>query len=132
MKLPAQLAFVGLSLALLAGCESYMKVMSALPMAGSVEAVNTMSVPVCKVTLYSTSDPGSVYDNTQNAKVLLAPGETKSLSYPIAKDANGGPKSDMKYGMRVYGCKKEAFQMDPGGQLADVKSVDVKQQLVLR
>lgn len=132
MKLPATLFLAVTLLSTAAGCESYMKVMSALPVTGSVQAINTMSVPVCKVTLYSTSDPGSVYDNTKNASVLIAPGETKSLSYPIAKDEKGGPKSDMKYGMRVYGCKKQAYDMDPGGQLADVKDVDVKQQLVLR
>ena len=103
-----------------------------LPVTGSVQGVNAMSVPVCKVTVYSTSDPGATYDNERNGSVLLAPGAEGSLSYPIAKDDKGMPKNDMTYGMRVYGCKKEAFSMKPAGQLADNNTVDVHQQVVLR
>jgi len=127
----------GIALALplaaaLTGCGTYMKVMGSLPMAGSAHAVNTMAVPVCKVTLYSTSDPGSTYDNERNGNVLLEPGAEGTLSYPIAKDEKGGPKEDSKYGMRIFGCQKDAFSMKPGRQLADTKEIDVHQQLVLR
>jgi hypothetical protein len=125
--------FPALCLAVLVpGCAAYAKLMNGLPMAGNVKATNTMSVPVCKVTIYSTSDAASTYDNVRNGAVLLNPGDAGELSYPVAKDEKGMPNERMTYGARVFGCEKEAFSWKAGSLLADIKDVDIKHPIALR
>jgi hypothetical protein len=112
-------------------CSAYTSLMSALPMVGgSVPVVNTMSVPICRVTVFAASDPGLEYENERSGNIFLGPGEEGSVSYPQRKDDAGAPVSsaDEKWNMKVYGCKKEAYTQKAAGELATIRDVDVRSQ----
>jgi len=105
-----------------------MNLMGSLPMVGgSFPVVNTMSVPICQVSVFFMSDPSIAYDNERNMKVLLGPGEEGQVSYPVRKDDAGTPvdPAGEKFGMRVYGCKEEAYSQKVGGVLVTIEDVDV-------
>jgi hypothetical protein len=113
-------------------CAAYMAVMGSIPVTGSINTINTTSVPICKITLYSVADPAVRYDNENKYKVLLAPGEEGTVSYPMGKTEQGGPTTPEKLAMRVYACKPGNFdQLDVGTQIANIENVDVKSESVV-
>ena len=121
------------------GCAAYMAVMGSLPMTGSVAAVNTMAVPICRVTVSLVSDPSVTYRNelSSSPRPYLLPGEPKRIGYPIKKDANGGPAStpEDRYVMEVFSCvNRSPYSLDAGPLLATIDNVDVRSgaQVVLR
>ncbi len=128
-KFCVAMSLVGIGFAIsIQACGAYMNLMNSLPATGSFKAINTMSVPICKVTVFSPTDPSVSYDNEHKYKVLLAPGAEGGLSYPMKKAQDAGVPSDPdKLSMQVFACKPGNFdQMDVGTQVATIENVDVK------
>lgn len=96
-------------------------------MGGGFDAINTMSIAICKVTVYSPDNPSLVYDNEIKHKILIAPGAKASLGYPVEKGADGVPKKPASLAMKVHACKAGNFDLyEVGDVVADIQGIEVE------
>jgi len=130
MKLMKGLVAVVVGATLL-GCGAYMQAMNTLPKVGMpFKATNTMSVSICKVTVFSRTDPKASNDNEDKYRVLMAPGAARDL-YPPDIDADGGQPS-AKLSLRVQGCVRQNTQEVPGPVLVTLDDVDTHLPVTIR
>jgi hypothetical protein len=86
---------------------------------GSMPGVNAMSVPICEVLVTSASMPDKSFVNKSNAKAFLEPGDRKDISAPALHDlsaqltADQLANEDKHMNVTAYGCKKEAYDLNP-------------------
>ncbi len=102
------------TLALSGGCAAYTKAMGTVMkhtdnIAGSFEAVNTMSVPVCKITV--SPNGGELRDEDELRGDVLSPGQTARVDIPLMGDPMDpeAPQPE-SWDVAVYGC--DAGPMD--------------------
>ena len=69
----------------------------------SISITNALSVPICKITIASTSDPAATIDHRKDNSSVLLPGAKDNLLYNKASDGN------VKYMMTAFSCKKNVF-----------------------
>lgn len=96
------------TLAVSGGCAAYSKAMGTVlqhtdNIAGSFEAVNTMSVPVCKITVSPSG--GEVRDEDELRGDVLSPGQTARVDIPLMGDPMDveAPQPE-SWDVAVYGC----------------------------
>src|SRR5579859_4246730 len=113
-------AFSGIS------CATYMGAMNGLmqDMGGRLDAKNALSVPICKVSVYDPEHADKIEENENPSQVLIAPGEAKSLSYPISKGKDGNAAPPKKLTLQVYGCNGQGLGAQPAELIATIKDVD--------
>ncbi len=90
----------------------------------TVPVLNAMSIPVCKVSITSLSDPEATYENINLFKQLLPAGAEEKLVYKAP------PKKDSaEYRVVAYECDKSD---GPGEQLFEKKVAIPGGRVVLR
>jgi hypothetical protein len=111
----------------LAGCEAYNKVAygvldNANVTTGSVKVVNTMSVPICGVTM--VPDGGAEREGEDLQGKELGPGAEGTVSFPFIGKPSENPPQPEKWSMRVYGCEAtSAYEKRRGSLLATIPDV---------
>lgn len=127
--------FIGLTaistLCMAGGCATYNKAMGAVlrnsnVIAGHVEATNTMSVPVCKITL--SPDGGEARDHDDLNGDVLAPGQTARVDIPMIGDPMDleAPQPEA-WDVAVYGCKANTYgPADPGTVLVSYSAISIE------
>ena len=126
-------------LALSGGCAAYTKAMGAVlkhtdNIAGSFEAVNTMSVPVCKITV--SPHAGEPRDEDELRGDALAPGQTARVDIPLMGDPMDpeAPQPE-SWDVAIYGCSEGPVgTVDPGTVLVayDDTKLEVDGSLTIR
>ena len=114
--------------AALVGCQAYANTMNsildsgALPViSGSVTVVNTMSVPVCGVTMVQPGDPGG--DDHLRGEQLL-PGAEGTVDIPwVGKPSEQTPQPET-WTMQVFSCdQRSPYTVERGSQLLTIEGV---------
>ena len=124
MKLRISMTMAALLTACSPGMMSAMGIQST---GGSLKATNTMSVPVCRVTVVDKDDANRKFVNELNHQVLIPAGGEASISYPPTFDDQGNPASAV-FSLEVYGCTTEGVCNEAGTLLATIEGVDTSSQ----
>ena len=111
----------------LAGCEAYNKAAYGIldnmeATSGSVKVVNTMSVPVCQISMVHAGEPGRAGNDLQGKQ--LAPGAEGTVGIPYVGKVSENKPQPETWTMKVYGCKdRTAYEKEPGSLLATIDNV---------
>jgi len=111
----------------LAGCEAYNKAAYGIldnmeATSGSVKVVNTMSVPVCQISMVHAGEPERSGNDLQGK--LLAPGAEGSVGLPYVGKASEHKPQPETWTMKVYGCRdRTAYEKEAGSLLATIENV---------
>jgi hypothetical protein len=98
--------------------------------AGSIQATNATSLPICRITATSLGSPDRSYDNLRSNAVLVGPGATAEVFVPDTRDPAqdmNAQTADTKFDLTAYGCKYEAMQQRPSDLVVMRRSIDVSQ-----
>ncbi len=114
-----------------AGCAAYNKTMGAVMrnsnvIEGHVEATNTMSVPVCKITL--SPNGGEPRDRDDLNGDVLAPGQSAQVDIPTIGDPMDleAPQPEA-WDIAVFGCKEGPVGIvDPGTVLVSYDAMPLE------
>jgi len=115
--------------AALTGCQAYANTMNsildsgAIPViSGSVTVVNTMSVPVCGVTM---AQPGDATGDNHLRGEVLQPGAEGKVDVPwIGKPSEQTPQPE-SWTMEVFGCdQRSPYTVERGARLLTIDNVE--------
>ena len=115
-----------LSAATLIGCQAYVNTMNTVldnanVVSGSVAVVNTMSVPVCGVTMVQ---PGTTSSDNHLQGKMLAAGTEGAVDIPYLGKPSEQPPQPETWTMQVFGCNQRSpYVTEPGTLLVAIEGV---------